>query len=251
MSLEARVNPKLIEYIKSNVFPRYVLNGESHGMEHIMQVIQRTFEIGDEYEASNPEEEPLNANIAYVTAAYHDIGDHVDRKKHHIISGEMMMKDEGLDEFITPEEKLIIRDAIEDHRASNGEIPRTIYGRLVLTADRNNTLEDFFERRIKTSIERHPEFTEEQTLDEVYRSSDKKFGRDSGYALNKAGYLPSQKLQDHFRRITELLDDEEGFKAETRKRYRAIQEESSKTPGISQALPLSFFQRITIGYVIR
>lgn len=251
MSLEARVNPKLIEYIKSKVFPRYTLNGESHGVEHIMQVIQRTFEIGDEYEANNPEEEPLNANIAYVTAAYHDIGDHVDRKKHHIISGEMMMKDEGLDEFITPEEKLIIRDAIEDHRASNGEIPRTIYGRLVLTADRNNELEDFFERRIRTSMERHPEFTVEQILEEVYSSSYKKFGRNSGYALDKAGYLPSKKLQNHFSIITELLDDEDRFKAEARIRYRAIQEKSDKTPEISQTLPPSFLKRITIGNVIR
>ena len=250
MGLEARVDPRLIEYIKSNVFPRYRLNGESHGVEHIMQVIQRTFEIGDEYEASHPEK-PLNANIAYVTAAYHDIGDHVDRKKHHIISGEMMMQDKGLDEFITPEEKLIIRDAIEDHRASKGEIPRTKYGRLVLTADRNNTLEDFFRRRIKTSLERHPEFTEEQILQEVFDSSNAKFGRNSGYALNKPGYLPSQKLQEHFRRITELLDDEAGFKDAAREYYCAIQEQSSATQKISPTLPPDLYQRIKMSDVTR
>ena len=248
MSLEERVNPELKQYIESTLFPQYEsLNGEAHGIGHIKQVIQRTYEIGDEYEESNPDQEPLNANIAYITAAYHDIGDHVNRKKHHIISAEMMMADKGLDAFVTPEEKLIIKEAIEDHRASKEEIPRTIYGRLVLTADRNNELQDFFERRIKTSMERHPEFTEEQILDEVYKSSYKKFGRNSGYALKKPGYLPSKKLEAHFERITELLDDEEKFKEEAKKYLKKYVSSLRETQSSPTGLLSRLFQRIVFG----
>ena len=57
-----------------------------------------------------------------------------------------MFKDEKLDEFFSAEEKAIIKEAIEDHRASNEHIPRSVYGRIVLTADRDNNLTDFFKR---------------------------------------------------------------------------------------------------------
>lgn len=222
MSLQERVNPELIKYITSNVFPRYEANGESHGISHITKVIQRSFEIGDEYEESHPDEPPFNADMVYIIAAYHDLGDHVDRRRHHIISGEMMMADTGLDKFITPQEKVIIKEAVEDHRASKKNEPRTIYGRLVLTADRNNELDEFFKRRLRTSSERNPEFSKQEILDEVYDSSKRKFGRDSGYALDKPGYLPSKKLRAHFEALTNLLDDEQEFKRCASEYYNSL-----------------------------
>lgn len=210
MALISKVNPKLKKYVEENIFPMYKLNGESHGIGHISQVIKRTFEIVEEYEENNPDKEKLNYNILYVVAAYHDIGDHIDRRKHHIVSAKIMYEDEKLDNFLSPEEKQIARDAIEDHRASNKHMPRSIYGQVILTADRNNSLPDFFQRRIKYCLERHPEYSEEQVIEEIYTSSIVKFGEE-GYALNKKGYLPSKKLEKYLAQLSSLLSKRSDF----------------------------------------
>lgn len=78
--------------------------------------------------------------MVYVIAAYHDIGHHIDSKNHEVISADIMSKDENLKKFFTDEELIIIKEAIEDHRASSKEDSRTIYGKIVSSADRNNTV---------------------------------------------------------------------------------------------------------------
>ena len=143
MNLINSVNPKLRKYIEESIFPLYDLNGPSHGIKHIKEVIERSFQIIEEYEKNEKNEKnpvKINYDLAYIIAAYHDIGDHIDRKKHHIISGEIMFEDNNLDEFISPKEKITAREAIEDHRASNKNLPRSIYGRIVLTADRKDII---------------------------------------------------------------------------------------------------------------
>ena len=46
------------------------------------------------------------------------------------------MADERLRQWFTEEQLLIMRDAVEDHRASGKNPPRTIYGAIVAEADR-------------------------------------------------------------------------------------------------------------------
>ena len=74
--------------------------------------------------------------MAYVIAAYHDLGLKFDREKHHIHSGEILMADKALKQWFTDEELIIMRDAVEDHRASGKNPPRSIYGAIVAEADR-------------------------------------------------------------------------------------------------------------------
>ena len=210
MNLINRVNPKLRKYIEESIFPLYDLNGPSHGIKHIKEVIERSFQIIEEYEKNEKNPVKINYDLAYIIAAYHDIGDHIDRKKHHIISGEIMFEDNNLDEFISPEEKITAREAIEDHRASNKNLPRSIYGRIVLTADRNDNLQNFFVRRINFCLEHHPEYSKEQVIREIYDSTLKKFGKD-GYANEKPGYMPSRKLKEYFETLHRLIEDKEEF----------------------------------------
>ena len=118
MSLINKVNPELIKYVEKNIYPLYNLNGPSHNINHIEEVIKRSFQIVEEYEKTAENPVNINYDLVYIIAAYHDIGDHIDRKKHHIISGEIMFEDNNLDEFISPEEKITAREAIEDHRGN-------------------------------------------------------------------------------------------------------------------------------------
>ena len=211
MNLINRVNPKLRKYIEESIFPLYDLNGPSHGIKHIIE----------EYEKNEKNPVKINYDLAYIIAAYHDIGDHIDRKKHHIISGEIMFEDNNLDEFISPEEKITAREAIEDHRASNKNLPRSIYGRIVLTADRNDNLQNFFVRRINFCLEHHPEYSKEQVIREIYDSTFKKFGKD-GYANEKPGYMPSRKLKEYFETLHRLIEDKDEFHRLSELYYEAV-----------------------------
>lgn len=135
------IDNKLKEYIEKYIFPEYSKNEQAHNIEHIKYVINRSFKFAD----TVPN---INYNIVYTIAAYHDIGHHIDSKKHELISGKIMSRDENLKKFFSYEELKIIKEAIEDHRASSNHEPRSIYGKIVSTADRNNTVEACLRRSL-------------------------------------------------------------------------------------------------------
>lgn len=245
MRLVDEVNPDLKNYIISQIFPKYELNGKSHSIEHIKQVIERTFEITEEYEESKEEGFKLNYDVLYVAAAYHDLGEHIDRNQHHIISAKMMFNNTDLDRFLSQEDKELTKEAIEDHRASNEEIPRSIYGRIILTADRNNSVEDFFKRRVEYCLEHHPDYTLTEVQNEVYESSLKKFGKD-GYAIDKTGYMPSKKLENYLITINELLQNRQKFDEITSTYFKEMFNDKASTSHILE-LPHELSNAIIIG----
>ena len=113
-----KMNSKLIKYIEDKIFPIYNKNEEGHGINHIDTVIRKSLEIAKDYD--------VDINMVYTIAAYHDLGHHVDRKKHEIISAEMFMEDEEMKKWFSDEKRKIIKEAIEDHRASCNHEPRSI-----------------------------------------------------------------------------------------------------------------------------
>lgn len=48
-SIEKQLNPKVVEYIKGEILPRYDSNIGGHGRDHIKSVIMRSFEIMNEF----------------------------------------------------------------------------------------------------------------------------------------------------------------------------------------------------------
>lgn len=74
--------------------------------------------------------------MVYTIASYHDLGHYIDRKTHEIISAKIFMEDKKIRQWFTDEQIIIIKEAIEDHRASSNHEPRTIYGKIISTADR-------------------------------------------------------------------------------------------------------------------
>ena len=95
-----KINENLKKYIEEDVFPEYSKNEPAHNIEHIKYVINRSFKFAD----TVPN---INYDMVYTIAAYHDIGHHIDPKKHEIISGEIMSKDEKAEKDIYLEKGLI------------------------------------------------------------------------------------------------------------------------------------------------
>ena len=118
----------LQEYIEQTILPQYDAFDGGHKRDHAEAVIAESLQLA---RAHNADEQ-----MAYVIAAYHDLGLQFDREKHHIYSGEILMADTTLRQWFTEEQLLVMRDAVEDHRASGKNPPRTIYGAIVAEADR-------------------------------------------------------------------------------------------------------------------
>ena len=115
-------------YIQQEILPQYDAFDGGHKRDHAETVIAESLKLARAYEADE--------TMAFVIAAYHDLGLKFDREKHHIHSGEILMADENLRKWFTQEQLLTMRDAVEDHRASGKNPPRTIYGAIVAEADR-------------------------------------------------------------------------------------------------------------------
>ena len=74
-----KINKELKQYIEESLFPEYDKNESGHGINHIKDVIKRSFELVNENNLD------VNMDMVYVIAAYHDIGHHIDSKTHEIL----------------------------------------------------------------------------------------------------------------------------------------------------------------------
>lgn len=150
----------LHEYIEQQILPRYAAFDKGHQRDHAESVIQESLVLAKEHGA--------NLDMAYTIAAYHDLGLEVNRELHHIHSGEILMADTVLPQFFTDEQREIMREAVEDHRASSKHAPRTIYGAIVAEADRHIDPETILRRALQFGMKQNPNADFEWHFDRAY-----------------------------------------------------------------------------------
>lgn len=202
------INRELQDYIENNIFLEYEKNEKGHGVDHIKYVIMRSFQLIEENNLD------VNPDMVYTIASYHDIGHHIDSKTHEVISAEIMSRDKNLSRFFTDDELVIIKEAIEDHRASAKDDPRSIYGRIVSSADRNNRVEDCLIRTYTYGKKVNPDATDEELFLRAYDVLVNKFGED-GYAKF---YFRDAQYEEFLKTLRELLKDREKY-IDTQREY--------------------------------
>ena len=210
-----KINEELKKYIEENIFPEYSKNEPAHALGHIKYVIDRSFELINENHLD------VNPNIVYTVAAYHDIGHHINSKTHEIISADMMFKDESLKKFFNDEERQIIKEAIEDHRASAKDDPRSIYGRIVSSADRNNTVEACLRRTYTHGKKLDSNATDEELFLRAYDVLQNKFGK-NGYAKF---YFKDSQYEKFLKELRELLKDKGKYISTQREYIKKLKKE--------------------------
>lgn len=203
------INESLKKYIEEVIFPQYELNDMGHNIDHIMYVIDRSLKFASEVE-------DINLDMVYTIAAYHDIGHHIDAKNHEVVSAKILGEDEKLKEYFNKEEIEEMVFAVEDHRASLEYEPRSIYGKIVSSADRNTLIEVPLKRTYAYRIEHNPEASLEQIIEESRLHLKNKFGKE-GYATEKM-YFEDNDYKLFLEEIAELVDNEEEFI----KRYKEV-----------------------------
>ena len=152
------------QYIETEILPRYEAFDKAHQRDHADYVIGQSLELAKHYD--------VDMDMVYAIAAYHDTGLAVDRKTHHIESGKIVRNDRRLDEWFTPEQIETMAQAVEDHRASNKNEPRSIYGKIVAEADRQIDGMTILRRTIQFGLNHYPELDREghweRTLEHIY-----------------------------------------------------------------------------------
>ena len=197
------INEQLKEYIEENVFPSYEKNDLGHNLEHIKSVIERSFIFADRVEG-------IDYDMVYTIASYHDIGHYIDAKNHEKVSADMLLNDSNLKKFFTDEQMKVMAEAVYDHRASLEGEPRSIYGKIVSSADRNTILEIPLKRTYAYTVAHNPNFTIEQIIEESRQHLLNKFGK-KGYATEKM-YFEDLEYKKFLEDITKLAENEKEFK---------------------------------------
>lgn len=197
------IREELKKYIEENIFTSYDKNEDGHKLDHIMYVIDRSFMFASRV----PD---VNLEMVYVIAAYHDIGHYIDAENHEKVSGEMLLKDKNLRRFFTDEEIKIMSEAVCDHRASSKNEPRSIYGKIVSSADRNVLVEIPLKRTYSYRKVHSPNSTLDEIIEESRQHLLDKFGK-KGYATTKM-YFEDDDYKKFLEDITVLASNEEEFK---------------------------------------
>ena len=100
-------------------------------------------------------------------------------------------------------------DAIQDHRASNENEPRNIYGKIVSEADRDLEFNIILTRVIQYSFDHYPLYTLEQHYERSYTHMKEKYG-EGGYLKL---WLDAQPNRDNLTEIRAVLADPVKFKS--------------------------------------
>lgn len=197
------IREELKNYIENEIFKSYEKNDDAHKLDHIMYVIDRSFMFASRV----PD---INMEMVYVIAAYHDIGHYIDAENHEKVSGKMLLEDKNLRKFFSEEEIKMMSEAVSDHRASSKNEPRSIYGKIVSSADRNVLIEVPLKRTYSYRKKHSPNLSLDEIIEESRLHLLDKFGK-NGYATTKM-YFEDEDYKKFLEDITELVSNKEEFK---------------------------------------
>jgi uncharacterized protein len=181
-----------MEFVERNILKRYNAFDAAHNMTHVNRVIKASVQLARKMGA--------DINMAYVVAAYHDLGLEVERATHHIESGKILKADRRLDKWFSAQQIEIMRQAVEDHRASASRAPRNIYGKIVAEADRDLEPMSVIRRTIQFGLAHYPEKTKEEHWDRFVEHLQQKYSSAGYIKLWIAGSDNEQNLRE-LRRI--------------------------------------------------
>lgn len=196
------VNKELKKYIEEEIFPQYEVNDKAHGIIHIREVIRRSFALNETFNLG------LDLNMIYAIAACHDLGKHENHAIHEKIAANRFFNDNNMKKFFDDEERLVIKEAIEDHRSSKEDAPRSVYGKLISSADRNTRIEIVFIRSFFVAKERMPETNIEEYLDYTIKRLSKKYSEQNPENM----FFEDETYKIFLADMRELLKKEEEFK---------------------------------------
>lgn len=204
------VKPAIIAYVEQEILPRYEHFDAAHQRNHADEVIERSLALAEHYEVNN--------DMVYTIAAYHDTGLCEGRDTHHLVSGHIIREDKKLRDWFTENQIETMAQAAEDHRASSGHEPRSIYGKIVAEADRLISPEKVIRRTIQFTQDHFPDYDKEQQFQRFREHLMEKYS-DTGYLKL---WLPESENAPRLEELRKIIRNEH-------KMREAFEKEFNKT----------------------
>ena len=198
--MDKNVNLDLMVFIETEILPRYSNFDKAHGTQHVTNVIRKSIRLARAIGA--------DINMAYAAAAYHDLGLEGPRAIHHITGGKILAADARLKKWFSAEQIKIMKEAVEDHRASASHAPRSIYGTIVAEADRELEPETVFRRTVQFGIERYPEKDKEEQWKRFIGHLDNKY---SGHGYIRL-WIPGSENEANLKKIRDFINQPDGLR---------------------------------------
>jgi len=183
-------NPSLdlVEFVETQILPQYAAFDKAHNMEHVTRVIRCSLDLARKTGA--------DMNMAYTIAAYHDLGLSGPRAIHHLTSGKILIADARLKRWFSADQLQLMKEAVEDHRASASRAPRSIYGKIVAEADRDIEPETVIRRTIQYGLANYPQLDVEGHWQRFMQHMDEKYSVNGYIRLWIQGSENERKLNE-------------------------------------------------------
>ena len=206
------INESLQQYIENEILPRYDHFDAAHRRNHADDVIRRSLDLAAHYD--------VNIDMVYAIAAFHDTGLCEGRDTHHLVSGRIIREDTFLKKHFSADEIETMAQAAEDHRASKGSEPRSIYGKIVAEADRLIIPDTVIQRTIQFGLDHYPEFDKEGQYQRFHQHMMEKYA-DGGYLKL---WLPESENAAKLEELRSIIRDEEKLKACFETEYQKLKQ---------------------------
>ena len=206
------VSLDLMQFVETQILPRYTAFGESHGLRHVLRVIRNTALL---VRVTGADED-----MAYVVAAYHDLGMSGPRAVHHLTGGKILQADARLRRWFTPQQIKIMKEAVEDHRASASRQPRSIYGKIVAEADRDLEPSEIFRRCLQYGLENYPEKDKEGQWERFQQHMQEKYSRHGYIRL----WIPHSPNEQYLAQLHHIIETPRLLREAFEQTYNALAE---------------------------
>ena len=204
------IQPQIKTYIEHEILPRYDHFDAAHQRNHAEEVIARSLALAEHY--------AVDKDMVYTIAAYHDTGLCEGRDTHHLASGRIIREDTKLREWFTEDQIETMALAAEDHRASSGHEPRSIYGKIVAEADRLISPEKVIRRTIQFGLDHYPELDKEGQYQRFRQHLLEKYS-DTGYLKL---WLPESENAPRLEQLRQVIRDENKMREAFEKAFETL-----------------------------
>lgn len=207
------VNLELMSFIETIILPKYNDFDPAHSLVHVQRVIASSLVLARKLGA--------DIDMVYAIAAYHDLGMSGPRAIHHVTGGKILAADKRLAKWFSPEQVKIMREAVEDHRASASHEPRSIYGKIVAEADRDLQPDIVFTRAIQFGLGHYPELGEEEQYTRFRNHVSEKYGNGGYLRL----WIPNSPNEQYLKEVREIINDKTKLRGVFDKHYAKLKDQ--------------------------
>lgn len=190
------MNGRLVEYVEAEIIPRYASFDLAHREDHARDVIAEALRLSEYY--------PVNKDMVYAAAAFHDTGLVEGRERHHLVSGRIIREDKRLPEWFDPGQIETVAQAAEDHRASGKSAPRSVYGEIIAEADRDIIPMKILRRTVQFGQEHYPELDKEGHWKRFLEHLHEKYYYGGYLKL----YIPQSRNAGRLEELRQIIGDE-------------------------------------------